>query len=98
MTAPAERDGLMVLPERMDISAAKKLRDAVLAETGDLVLDARAVALVTTPALQVLMAVRDHQAANDRSVIIQAPSLGFTDAIRMLGTTLDRLQTGGVSA
>lgn len=98
MTVLTRRDGATILPERMDIAAARLLRDTVLSDTADLVLDARAVCVVTTPALQVLMAVRDHQQINDRTVAIEAPSTGFIDSIRMLGVSMERLQTRGTTA
>lgn len=98
MTGLTERDGATALPERMDIAAARLLRDAVLARTADHVFDARDVSIVTTPALQVLMAIRDHQLGNDRQISITAPSTGFIQSIRTLGISLDRLQTGGTPA
>lgn len=95
MTGLMERDGVIVLPDRMDIAAAGILRDTVLGETRDLVLDAAGVSVVTSPALQVLMATRDHQHANDKSVAISNPSSGFVASIRILGVSLSRLETGG---
>lgn len=93
MTELAERDGAIVLPARMDIAAAGVLRDAVLARTRDLVLDASDVTLLTSPALQVLMAARDHQREGNRTIRIVDPSPGFASSIAMLGVPLDRLQT-----
>ncbi|WP_179379999.1 STAS domain-containing protein [Jannaschia marina] len=95
MTAPGTAGETIVLPERLDMAAAIRLRDDLLARAGDLALDASAVVHVTTPGLQILMAARDHQGAQDRALAITAPSSGFLDAIGTLGVSLDRLRTGG---
>ena len=93
MTGLSERDGVIVLPERLDISTAGLVRDIVVTRTGDLVFDAASVTLVTTPGLQVLMAVRDYQIGNGASVRFENVTTGFKASIRILGVTLERLQT-----
>ncbi|SDZ46569.1 STAS domain-containing protein [Jannaschia faecimaris] len=98
MTALTESDGVIVLPERVDISAADALRDLVLADTRDLTFDAGTVALVTTPGLQVMMAARDHQKARNKTMRIVAPSTGFCACLQTLGVPIERLQTGEGSA
>lgn len=88
-------DGVIVLPERLDIAAAGDLRARVLGGTGDLVLDARAVNLIATPALQVLMAARDHQSARGKALDITHMSDGFRNCLKTLGVPPARLLTAG---
>lgn len=98
MSELSQEDGVILLPERMDIIAAGLLRTTILAEACDLVLDASEVAMMTTPAIQVVMAARDHQQEQGNSLRIEAPSPGFTAAAKTLGVPLDRMQTAGDTA
>lgn len=93
MNGSAERDGVIVLPDRLDIGAAARLRDAVLAATGDVSLDAGAVSMITTPGLQVVMAARDHLRADGRRLTLRNVSSGFSACAATLGVPLDRLAT-----
>ncbi|SFI30441.1 STAS domain-containing protein [Jannaschia pohangensis] len=91
-------DAVIVLPKRLEMTTANALRDEVLAIEGDLVLDASGVTVVTTPGVQVLMAIRDHQALRGRHVRVDRPTGDFMSCIAILGAPLSRLQTEGVTA
>ncbi|CUH40535.1 hypothetical protein JSE7799_03269 [Jannaschia seosinensis] len=81
------------LPKRFDMIAAETLRADVTGRTGDIILTADAVSVLTTPALQLLMALRDRQAARGDALYIGTPSDAFLACIRTLGVSLDRLHT-----
>ena len=98
MTRLAEEGGAIVLPARSDTPVAVALRDRILAAEGDVTLDARAVSVLTTPVLQVLMAGRDHLAGRGRALAIVAPSDGFEASLRTLGVPFDRVRTSGVAS
>lgn len=91
-------DGIIVLPARVDIAAAGTLRERILSGSGDLVLDAGAVNLVATPAVQVLMAARDHQQAQGHALRITHMSTGFRACLATLGVTTARLMTPEVTS
>ena len=95
MTERTRTKGAFVLRERLDIAGAEALRDAILTADGDLTVDAGAVALLTTPGLQVLMAGRDHMAAQGHALQVAPVSQGFRACLRTLGIPLDRIQTSG---
>ena len=81
------------LPGRLDLAAAVALRSDFVDHAGDLILDASDVSLITTPALQLLMALRDRQAARGDELRIASPSDEFLACIRTLGVRLNRIQT-----
>lgn len=87
--------GTIVLPDRVDLGSAGRLRETALAADGDMSIDASGVSVVTSPGFQVLMAARDRQRARGRSLRLLRPSAGFAACAATLGVTLDRLQTPG---
>ena len=89
------RDDTIVLPERMDLATAGRLRAAILAAAGDVVLDAAGVDIMTSPGIQVLMAARNRQRERGRSLRLAAPSAGFSACAATLGVPLARLETTG---
>jgi len=89
-------DAVIALPKRLEMTTAGALRDEVLEIKGNLVLDASAVSVVTTPGVQVLMAIRDHQALRGHQVRVESPTRDFLSCITILGAPLSRLQTEGV--
>lgn len=96
-TAKARGDAI-VLPDRLDIGAAQRLREACLAAPADIAIDAGAVTVATTPALQVLMAARDHQRARGQALRFVRVSPGFAACAATLGVPLARMQTPGGAA
>ena len=95
MNGSTEQGGLITLPERLDIGAAPRLRDALLAAEGDVELDAHAVTIMTTPGLQVIMAARDHLRDGGRTLRLRNVSPAFEACIATLGVPLARLRTSG---
>lgn len=93
MTDLSIEDGVIVLPARIDMSVAGALRDTILSTPGDIALDAGSVNLIATPAVQVLMAARDHQRAQGKTLQITNMSDGFYSSLATLGITADRLLT-----
>ncbi|WP_371153919.1 STAS domain-containing protein [Jannaschia sp. 2305UL9-9] len=90
----------MDLPSRLDITTAGALRDWFLACQTDGRLNGALVEVVTTPALQVLMAGRDHLRDAGHALSIDAPSAAFLGCLSTLGTDLSRLShpmDGGAS-
>lgn len=98
MSGLTERNGTIALPDRFDIGAAPRLRQALLSASGDVSLDASRVTIVTTPALQVLMAARDHLSGQGRALSIDAPSPCFLACIETLGVPMKRIVTAGCTA
>ncbi|SEK88500.1 STAS domain-containing protein [Jannaschia helgolandensis] len=92
-TASEGRGETIVLADRLDIVTARDLRTAVLAAACDIVLDASHVSVMTAPAVQVLAAARDHQMAGQHSLRIDRPSAAFMASARILGVSLERMQT-----
>lgn len=90
--------GVIVLPDRLDLGAAKRLRQACLDASGDIDIDAGAVTVATTPAFQVLMAARDRQAARGLALRLEHVSDGFASCAATLGIPLARLRTTGCAA
>lgn len=84
-------DATIQLPARLDIAAAGRLRDWYLGLSCDAVLDASAVDVVTTPALQVMMAGRDWLRDRGFGVRIDGPTSDFLASLTVLGTSLARL-------
>ena len=80
----------LVLPARLDLSAAASLAEAVLAHRGqDLVLNAREVVHLGTPGLQVLLAAAKSWRADGRSLALASPSEAMTEQLGCLGLSLD---------
>lgn len=88
-------DGAIVLPDRLDLAAAGRLRLACLDAPGDIAIDAGAVTVATTPAFQVLIAARDRQAARGLGFRIEPVSEGFASCARTLGVPISRLRCPG---
>ena len=95
MTEVETAGDVVVLPARVDLVAAKSLHATLLDADGDVGLDARDVTMLSTPALQVILAGRDHFAAGGRELRIAAPSDGFISCVRTLGVPLERIQPDG---
>ncbi|PWJ15859.1 STAS domain-containing protein [Jannaschia seohaensis] len=91
---PTAEDTALTLAPRQDLGSARRLRDWFLAQSGDVTVDATAVEIVTTPALQVLLAGTDHVRSQGGSVEIRCPSAAFTRCLADLGCTVDRLTKG----
>ena len=95
MTEVTTAGDVVVLPARVDLVAAKSLHEALLGAQGDVGLDAQDVTILSTPALQVIMAGRDHFAAGGRQLRIAAPSDAFLSCLRTLGVPFERIQPDG---
>ncbi|UWQ16747.1 STAS domain-containing protein [Jannaschia sp. M317] len=98
MSAPQEAEPLVLrLPARLDISEAAALRRWYLDITGDAILDASGVDVLTTPCLQVMMSGRDHLAKTGHSLRITGASAAFMGCLSTLGVAAGRLtnQSGG---
>ncbi|MEM9796617.1 MAG: STAS domain-containing protein [Pseudomonadota bacterium] len=93
-----DADGRLRLPPRLDMQRAPALRDWFLAREDDTVLDASDVEVLTTPALQVLMAARDHLQSHGHGLTLQNPSDALCGCLQMLGVPLQRLVTSGDTA
>ena len=87
--------GAILLPDRLDLGAARRLRRSCLDADGDIAVDAGSVAVATTPAFQVLLAACDRQAARGRRFVIEPVSNGFAACARILGIPLSRLNADG---
>ena len=94
----ADAGCVIALPERVDLVAAARLREACLACAGDITIDAGSVILATSPAFQVLMAARDRQRSLGRGLALARASAGFAACATTLGVSLDRLVTRGAPA
>ncbi len=75
----------ILLPERLDLIAARPLARDLAAATGDLRLDASAVRFLGGQCLQILLASARHSAAAGRGFAIASPSTEFGDALRVFG-------------
>ena len=91
---PTEEDAGLTLAPRQDIGAARRLRDWFLAQDGDVRIDATAVEVVTTPAVQVLIAGSDLIRRKGGKFEVDRPSAAFTRCLADLGCTLGRLTEG----
>ncbi len=92
------RNGAIALPPRVDIGSAGALRDAILAHEGDIVLDARAVTVVTSPGFQVLMACRDRQARAGCGMRLANATPAFSSCAATLGIRPERLTCAGAAS
>lgn len=78
--------GALVLDEVLDIGAARPLTEALKARRGaDLEVDASGVRRLGGLCLQALLAADAAWAADGRRLVIAAPSLGFTEALDLMG-------------
>ena len=80
------------LPPRLDLAATGALHARLSAATGDCMLDASAVELLTTPALQVLMAAGDRARARSTTLALRTPSPAFTECLTLLGVADGRIR------
>ncbi|TFL16723.1 STAS domain-containing protein [Jannaschia formosa] len=87
-------DAGLTLAPRQDLGAAPRLRDWFLAQDGDARIDATAVEIVTTPALQVLISGSDMIRRKGHRFEVACPSAAFTRCLADLGCTLSRLTEG----
>lgn len=84
MTAP------IPLPDRIDLARAADLQATITGQIGSpVVLDARAVSHLSTPALQVFLAAAQTWRSNGHGFQFEEPSKSFLDMIEVAGLTLD---------
>ncbi len=92
MTEHADIDEVIHLKGRMDLMVATSLRLRILESVRDIRVDASGVEVLTSSVLQVLLAAATHQRNNGVRLVIDPVSEGFAASVKMLGTTLSRMQ------
>jgi anti-anti-sigma factor len=78
----------IMLDGRMDASAAEALAAEILdkrGDTGGLVVNAKNVSLIDTPAIQVLLSAARDQVERDESFRLVEPSAEMSEAMTLLG-------------
>ena len=90
----AAPDAVLTLAPRQDLGTAGRLRDWFLAQQGDAAIDATDVEIVTTPAVQVLIAGSDMIRRKGGTFDVRGASAAFRACRSDLGCTLARLTDG----